>query len=61
VVLDSPADAREYARVLYARLRQADRERVDVVLAVPPADAGLGAAVVDRLRRAAGRDDRAAR
>lgn len=60
LVLDAPADVSEYARVLYARLREADRQRVDVVLAVPPADTGLGTAVVDRLRRAAGRQGRRA-
>jgi L-threonylcarbamoyladenylate synthase len=54
-VLGAPRDVDEYARVLYARLREADRLGVDVVLAVPPPDAGVGAAVRDRLRRAAGR------
>jgi L-threonylcarbamoyladenylate synthase len=56
VVLDGPADSDEYARVLYARLREVDRRGVDVVLAVPPPDAGVGVAVGDRLRRAAGRE-----
>jgi L-threonylcarbamoyladenylate synthase len=55
VVLDGPADSDEYARVLYTRLREVDRRGVDVLLAVPPPDAGLGVAVGDRLRRAAGR------
>ena len=55
IVLDAPEDVDEYARVLYARLREADRRGVDVLLAVPPPDAGLGVAVGDRLRRAAGR------
>jgi L-threonylcarbamoyladenylate synthase len=54
IVLDAPGDADEYARVLYARLREVDRRGVDVLLAVPPADAGVGVAVADRLRRAAG-------
>jgi L-threonylcarbamoyladenylate synthase len=54
-VLDVPGDVDEYARVLYARLREADRLGVDVVVAVAPPDAGVGAAVRDRLRRAAGR------
>lgn len=53
LVLESPRDVEEYARVLYARLRQADEEGVDVVVAVPPPDGGLGRAVADRLRRAA--------
>ena len=56
VVLDGPADSDEYARVLYARLREVDRRGVDVLLAVPPPDAGVGVAVGDRLRRAAGRE-----
>jgi len=55
VVLDGPADSDEYARVLYARLREVDRRGVDALLAVPPPDAGLGVAIGDRLRRAAGR------
>jgi L-threonylcarbamoyladenylate synthase len=53
-VLDAPADAREYARTLYRQLRELDRDGADVILAVPPDDAhGIGAAVADRLRRAA--------
>ncbi len=53
-VLDAPADVDEYARVLYARLRDADAKGADVILAtMPDDDAGLGAAVRDRLRRAA--------
>jgi L-threonylcarbamoyladenylate synthase len=53
-VLDAPADVAEYARVLYRRLRDLDERGVDVILAVSPADTGdLGAAVADRLRRAA--------
>jgi L-threonylcarbamoyladenylate synthase len=42
-----------YAKCLYQRLREADRRGFDVLLAVPPPAAGIGAAVVDRLRRAA--------
>ena len=53
-VLDAPDDVREYARGLYRELRELDRRRVDVILAVAPADTeGIGAAVADRLRRAA--------
>jgi L-threonylcarbamoyladenylate synthase len=51
-VLDAPADAAEYARVLYARLRELDGTGVDVILAVLPTEDGVGAAVADRLRRA---------
>ena len=58
VVLDAPLDADEYARVLYARLRDVDRRGLEVLLAVPPPDVGVGVAVADRLRRAAGRGPR---
>jgi len=63
-VLDLPDDAIElepagppedYARVLYDRLRQADRLRVDVLIVVLPPRGGLGDTVRDRLRRAATR------
>jgi L-threonylcarbamoyladenylate synthase len=54
VVLEPPSDADEYARVLYARLREADRLGLDVLVAVAPPPRGIGAAVRDRLRRAAG-------
>jgi L-threonylcarbamoyladenylate synthase len=56
VVLDTPHDVPEYARVLYARLREADRLGLDALLVVPPPAKGLGAAVVDRVRRAAARE-----
>jgi L-threonylcarbamoyladenylate synthase len=53
-VLDAPDDVGEYARGLYRELRELDRRRVDVILAVAPATTeGIGAAVADRLRRAA--------
>jgi L-threonylcarbamoyladenylate synthase len=53
-VLDTVGDAADYARSLYGQLRALDRDGVDVILAVPPDDAdGIGAAVADRLRRAA--------
>jgi L-threonylcarbamoyladenylate synthase len=55
VILDPPRDVDEYARVLYARLRAADELGLEVLLVVPPAESdGLGAAVADRVRRAAG-------
>jgi L-threonylcarbamoyladenylate synthase len=53
-VLGSPRDVDEYAHGLYRWLRDADAAHLDVVLAVMPDDAGVGAAVADRLRRAAG-------
>ena len=42
-----------YAKCLYQRLREADRRGLDVLLAVPPPETGIAAAVADRLRRAA--------
>jgi L-threonylcarbamoyladenylate synthase len=53
VTLVTPADADDFARVLYARLREADEQHFDALIVVaPPAD-GIGAAVADRLSRAA--------
>lgn len=54
IVLDAPTDADDYAHALYARLRDADRLGLDVLLAVPPPASGIGAAVADRLTRAGG-------
>lgn len=51
--LSAPATVEEYARVLYRALREADDLGIDVVVAVLPPPDGLGAAVADRLRRAA--------
>ena len=57
-ILDAPADVDESARVLYARLRAADTRGLDDLLVVPPPADGLGAAVVDRVRRAAAAEPR---
>ncbi len=48
-----PDDAKGYARMLYALLREADDQGYDVILAAPPEASGLGLAVRDRLNRAA--------
>ena len=53
ILLDPPRDADDYARVLYARLRESDARDVDHVLVIPPPAEGIGAAVHDRLLRAA--------
>jgi L-threonylcarbamoyladenylate synthase len=53
IVLATFRDPADYARGLYQRLRDADAQHLDVVLAVPPPDVGVGRAVRDRLRRAA--------
>ena len=55
-VHDPGRDNGAYARDLYAALRRAAAAGLDVLVVVPPADEGLGAAINDRLRRAAHRD-----
>jgi len=57
LVLGAPRDVDEYAHELYRWLRDADGAHLDVVLAVVPEGIGIGAAVADRLRRAAGTRD----
>jgi L-threonylcarbamoyladenylate synthase len=52
VALGDPATTDEYAHSLYSWLRDADRLGLDTVIAVLPADEGIGAAVRDRLLRA---------
>lgn len=47
-------DDRERARTLYATLRALDAEGVEVIVIELPGDAGLGLAIADRVRRAAG-------
>jgi L-threonylcarbamoyladenylate synthase len=47
----------QQARQLYAQLRHADALALDVLVAVMPADEGLGVAIRDRLVRAAGLGD----
>ncbi|CAM4296859.1 threonylcarbamoyl-AMP synthase [Corallococcus sp. ZKHCc1 1396] len=50
---DVPGEPAEAARVLYARLREADEQGHDVLVACLPLASGLGIAVRDRLSRAA--------
>ncbi len=47
-------DPQAFARRLYAALREADARGADVLLAVLPDERGLGLAIADRLRKAAG-------
>ncbi|HME91069.1 MAG TPA: L-threonylcarbamoyladenylate synthase, partial [Myxococcaceae bacterium] len=47
------SDEAAFARALYATLREVDRQGFDAVVVVPPKDVGLGAAVRDRLIKAA--------
>ena len=53
-ILEAPVDLDELAHALYGLLRDADVRHLDVLLAVPPPSLGIGAAVADRLTRAAG-------
>jgi L-threonylcarbamoyladenylate synthase len=48
------SDAASQARHLYAALRKVDELGCDVALASPPSSQGLGAALLDRLQKAAG-------
>jgi L-threonylcarbamoyladenylate synthase len=57
VVLSAPADLQQFARDLYSLLRQADASGCDVILATLPPATGIGVAIADRLRKAAGRRD----
>jgi L-threonylcarbamoyladenylate synthase len=56
-VLSLPDDLDEAARRLYASLRELDATGVDVIVAALPPEVGIGAAIADRLRRAAGPRD----
>ena len=53
VRLSEPETSADYARVLYSALREADALGLREVVAVPPPLDGVGAAVLDRLTRAA--------
>ena len=54
IELEPAGSAPDYARVLYDRLRQADRLGATDIVAVVPPEGGLGDAIRDRLARAAG-------
>ncbi|WP_370937563.1 L-threonylcarbamoyladenylate synthase [Amycolatopsis sp. cg13] len=53
-VVAVPASTAEYARGLYGFLRELDRKGCDVIVASLPEEKGLGLAIANRLRRAAG-------
>jgi L-threonylcarbamoyladenylate synthase len=54
LILRLPESPEEAARALYASLREADASGVESVITALPAESGLGRAVADRLRKAAG-------
>lgn len=53
-ILPLPSDDAACAQALYGALRQADASGCEVILTSLPLEVGLGAAIADRLRRAAG-------
>ena len=53
VRLCAPQTVSDYAQQLYAALRKADALQLVSVLAIAPTQTGIGAAIVDRLMRAA--------
>jgi L-threonylcarbamoyladenylate synthase len=54
VILAVPENDEEFAHALYSLLRRVDDLGCDVVLTTLPIELGLGTAIADRLRRAAG-------
>lgn len=55
--IDFCDDLERYARELYDSLHDADRRGVDTVIAVLPDESGLGAAIIDRITKAAADHD----
>ncbi len=53
-VIAVPGDMTEYAGCLYGFLRELDHRQCEVIVASLPTPEGLGLAIADRLRRAAG-------
>ena len=51
--LASPKNVEEFARALYAALREADVRGISEIVVMPPTDGGIGLAIRDRLGRAA--------
>ena len=54
VVVPLAASDAEVAQQLYAALRQVDQQDCDTALTTLPAERGIGVAIADRLRKAAG-------
>ena len=52
-ILSPTADLREAAATLFAKLRRLDAAGLDLILAEPVPEHGLGLAIMDRLRKAA--------
>ncbi len=52
--IDFHGDVRTAARLFFKELRQCDADKAEVIFAAGVADEGLGEAVMDRMRSAAG-------
>jgi L-threonylcarbamoyladenylate synthase len=52
-ILSPAGDLREAAATLFAKLRRLDEAGLDLILAEPVPEHGLGIAIMDRLRKAA--------
>lgn len=55
-ILSKKGDLREAAANLFAAIRRLDDLNLDLILAEPVAETGLGRAIMDRLRRASGKE-----
>ena len=53
-VLSATGDLREAAATLFAKMRALDSANLDLIVAESIAEQGLGAAIMDRLRKASG-------
>ena len=53
VRLAEPKSIEEYARALYAALRQGDSQNLESIRIIPPTGQGLAVAIRDRINRAA--------
>ena len=51
--LAEPKSIEEYARALYAALRQGDSQKLELIRIIPPDGQGLAVAIRDRINRAA--------
>ncbi|MDD7408558.1 MAG: Sua5 family C-terminal domain-containing protein [Anaerovoracaceae bacterium] len=53
-IIDFNGDTREAAKLFFARLRDLDKQGVDLILCAGVPEEGLGVPVMDRMRKAAG-------
>ena len=56
-ILSPSGDLREAAATLFAKMRRLDEAGLDLIVAEPVPETGLGIAIMDRLRKAAHGND----